>query len=789
MTLSPGTRFGPYEIVDAIGAGGMGEVYRATDTKLGREVAIKTLPSTLAADTDRLARFEREAKLLATLNHPNIAVIYDLDEHEGTQFIAMELIEGETLEEKFKDGPLPVEDTLRLALQIALALEAAHEKGVVHRDLKPANVMVTDKGQVKVLDFGLAKAFSEDPDASLGHSPALSLAMTQQGIVLGTASYMSPEQASGQATDQRADVWAFGVLLFEMLSGLPLFTGESVPHIMAAVLQLEPDWNRLPKNLHPRLKQLLERCLEKKVRNRYHSIADARIDIEVVLNDPGGADAHFESQVAIREKSVVARLTTIGIPTVVVSFLVGLSVWVGMQPEPRPVNRFDYDLPEGHVFRNTSRRIMALSPDGRHFVYNTTDGVYLRTMDELEARLIAGTEAGFFYPSFSPDGQAIAWYNFVEQQLKRVTISGGAPVVIADNAISVGGLSWAADGTILFSQPEGIYRVSANGGTPELVIPAEEGTALFTPVLLPDGDSVLFSLRPGGAGVDEAQILVQSLSTGDRSVLIDGGSDARYFPTGHLVYALGDALLAVRFDSENLTVSGGAVPLLQGVMRAGFTGAANYGVADDGTLVDLTGTAAFAPTRSLVWVDRQGREEPILAEPRDYYAIRLSPDGQRLAATVLEEGNYDIWVYDLERGTSSRLTFDPANDRRPVWTPDGERIVFDSTRAEESGLFWKAADGTGQVERLTTGMNFGAVSFSPDGMRLVYGEDNAQLRGNLHVLSMDGELSSQPLLVSEEVEDDSSAISPDGRWIAYRSDETGTGEIYVRPFPNFDEGK
>ncbi|HSG65588.1 MAG TPA: protein kinase, partial [Gammaproteobacteria bacterium] len=449
MAAVPGTRLGAYEITGVIGAGGMGEVYRARDTKLGREVAIKTLPSALAQDPDRLARFEREAKLLAALNHAHIGAIYGLDEHEGIRFIAMELIEGQTLEEKLKDGALPVEDALRIALQIAEALEAAHEKGVVHRDLKPANVMLTRDSVVKVLDFGLAKAFAGNPnEASPAHSPALSLAMTKQGLILGTAGYMSPEQASGQATDQRADIWAFGVVLYEMLAGQPLFSGESVPHILADVLRTEPDWSRLPKRLHPRLKLMLERCLAKKPRNRLHAIADARVEIEVILRDPH--EAISAAATAVESRSPVwRRLLPMAAAVIAAVVITGLGVRAAMQPAPQPVNRFDYDLPEGQVLRNTGRRVIALSPSGRYFAYNAVGGIYLRTMGELEPRLVSGTEPALTNPSFSPDGQSLVYSSV--QALQRIAISGGAPVVIAAVTVNPTGVSWEADGTILFA--------------------------------------------------------------------------------------------------------------------------------------------------------------------------------------------------------------------------------------------------------------------------------------------------------------------------------------------------
>ncbi len=795
MALESGTRLGIYEVVGAIGAGGMGEVYRAHDTKLGRDVAIKTLPSSLANEPDRLARFEREAKLLATLNHAHIGAIYGLDEHDGTQFIVMELVEGETLEQKLKGSALPVDDALRIALQIAEALEAAHDKGVVHRDLKPANVMLTHDGVVKVLDFGLAKAFLGDPnDANPAHSPALSMAMTQAGLILGTAGYMSPEQASGQATDQRADVWAFGVLLYEMLTGLPLFSGESVPHVLAAVLQTDPNWARLPKNLDPRLKPLLERCLEKKVRNRYHSIADVRIDIEKILSDPQRlAVPTGTAPTAQATTPAWQRLlpsTALVIASIAITAFV---VWFGTRPVPALVNRFEYALPPGEQLRNTVRSVLSLSPSGRQFVYNADGGLYLRNMGDLEARVIPGTEPGLTQPAFSPDSQAVVYWD--PQGLKRISVSGGAPVIISPN---VGGnplgISWSVDGTILFGTVDGIYRVAATGGSPELIIPTD-GEIAFGPRLLPSGDTLLFSVNARQTTWDSAQVVAQSLATGERKVLVDGGSDGRYVPTGHLVYALGDGLFAVAFDPESLTVSGGAVPLVQNVLRStNFNAVANFDVSDNGTLVYATGDVA-ALQRNLVWVDRTGREEMLGALPRNYVKPRISPDGTMVALDVRDQ-ELDIWIWDLARRTLSRLTFDPGEDENPTWSPDGQRIVFSSSRdggtALDNNLYSQAADGTGVVELLAEGEGqIFPTSFLPDGSGvLVYGSPGGRSNSNddISLLSFDGSDRATPLLNTGFAES-YPALSPDGHWLAYVSDESGREEIYVRPFPDTDSGR
>jgi serine/threonine protein kinase/Tol biopolymer transport system component len=788
VSLSDGTKLGSYEITAQIGAGGMGEVYRATDSKLGRDVAIKTLPAALASDKDRLARFEREAKLLAALNHPHIASVYSLDEHEGTLYLAMELIEGETLEEKLKLGSLPVEDALRLALQIAEALEAAHGNGVVHRDLKPANVMVTPDGIIKVLDFGLAKAFSEGPtDSNLAQSPALSVAMTQQGLVLGTAGYMSPEQASGQPTDQRADIWSFGVVLYEMLTGLPLFSGESVPHILADVLKTEPDWNKLPDRLHPRLKLMLERCLTKKPKNRYHAIADARVDIQEVLSDPAGpllASVVPEGAPAAsraRRASVAASLLVVG------AAVASVAVWFAMVPESTspPVRRFDYDIPEGMGFRFPSRPLLALSPDGDRFVLNLDGDLYLRPMRELEANRIDIPDRDIGSPFFSPDGQTIA-YNVPTRFLHRISISGGAALPLTELSDFLMGAVWAEDGRIYYGQPDGIYRVAAGGGDAQIVIQADEGERLYPSQLLPDGDSVLFSADKTG-NWDMAEIVVGSISTGERAIVHRGGSDARYLPTGHLIYAFENRLFGVALDPASLTVSGAPAELQADLVRANGTASANYGISEDGTLVYLTGVSFGGGEGdiNLVWVDRSGSETETGMRPCSCSAgdnnLALAPDGTRAALVVTNSDNddSDIWVWSFAAETLTQLTFEPGNQFRPVWALDSGRIVYGSA---DDGIAARAADGTGSVEMLLADSPASEPwSLDVDGNVLFRVSDD------IHALNVaDG--TELPLL-AEAYEEAQPAVSPDGRFIAYRSDESGRNEVYVKPYPDTDSGQ
>ena len=596
-----------YEITSQLGKGGMGEVYRAKDQKLGRDVAIKVLPEEFARNPERVARFEREAKLLASLNHPNIAAIHGLEEADGTSFLVMELVEGETLADQLQRGPIPLEESMKLAIQIAEALESAHEKGVIHRDLKPANIKVTPDGKVKVLDFGLAKAFAaEQAGLKLSNSPTLSNAATQQGVILGTAAYMSPEQARGKSVDKRADIWAFGMVLFEMLTGKQLFSGDTVSDTLAAVLTKEPDFSALPGNLHPSIVEMLARCLEKDPQNRCHDIADARIDIQKVLSNQSGVLLRPLTQVKPKTRLFNA-LPWIAV-IVVTAIVAGAAVWYLRAPEPRQVARFYHELPEDQQF-NVSTSPIGISPDGKQLVYSTTAGLYLRSLNSLDAKLIAGTETDPSSPFFSPDGKWIGYFSGRDNKLKKIAVSGGVPVSLCDIPYFFGAV-WNADHSIVYAEyGEGIKRISADGGTPELIVDEEE---VYHPRILPDGKSLLFTF-----GSAPYKVAIQSLVTGERKELFQG-DDAQYIPTGHIVYAVANSLWAVPFDPQKNKIAGGHVPVVEGVMRSG---APQYAVSDSGTLVYVPGTASQRglTQRTLVWVDRNGREEPLLALSNAYY--------------------------------------------------------------------------------------------------------------------------------------------------------------------------
>ena len=791
-----GTTLGNFEIHTLLGRGGMGEVYKAKDRKLGRDVAIKVLPEEFARDPDRVARFQREAKLLASLNHPNIAAIYGLEESAGTNFLVLELVEGDTLADWIKAGPVPVEESLKLALQIAEALEAAHEKGVIHRDLKPANIKVTPEGKVKVLDFGLAKAFAGDQEVNLSNSPTLSDAATRQGVILGTAAYMSPEQARGKPVDKRTDIWAFGCVLYEMLTGNAAFQGEDVTEILAAVVKSGVNLDLLPANIHPRVRETLVRCLQKDLRRRYQGIADAKYEIEQAFADPGGV--FVQAPAAKAQAGLRRMLPWIAAAACTAAIITGLAVWKFMpapQPEPRQVMRFAHEIPE----EQGNFVSLAVSPDGKRFVYGTTKGLYLRAMDELDARHIAGTDKDSDQPFFSPDGKWIGYFSYSDLKLKKVAVSGGAPVALGDISGFAYGASWDSADTILYTDHSiGIMQISANGGTPEPLVKAnlanyeKEGLPTFAQ-MLPDGKTLLFTGQSTGDAADN-QIVVQSLKSGDRRVLAKG-SAWNYLPTGHIVFSLNNNdvrnFFAVPFDLDRLEVTGSAVSILEGIDTIAFS--------NSGTLlyvpqpaITAGSTGAAWSERTLVWVDRQGKETPLGVEPQNYiYMPRISPDGTRVALSIVTGGNYDIWIWEMARKTMTRLTFNEGTDIWPVWTQDGKQIIYASGKSILSNnICRKAADGTGEVEQLVSVADRGLLptSMSKDAKMLILWElTPARLAYDIGTMSMEGEHTTKPLL-QKKYNESHGRVSPDGRWMAYQSNESGKYEIYVRPFPDVERG-
>jgi len=782
-----GTRFAHYEITAHLGSGGMGDVYQATDTKLARSVAIKLLPAAFATDAERLARFRREAQALAALNHLNIAQIYGIEESGGTPCIVMELVEGETLQTRIARGPVTVAEALAIAKQIAEALEAAHDKGVIHRDLKPGNIMLSD-GKVKVLDFGLAKAY-DAPSGSVDvtASPTLiSMAGTSVGVILGTAAYMAPEQAKGRTVDRRADIFAFGCILYEMLTGKRTFDGEDVTDILGAVLRIEPDWNQLPDGVPPGVRRLLRLCLEKNPKNRRSDATDIRLDLEHVMNEPAAPAA---APIEIPKRPLWARAVPVVSALVIGGILAGAAIW-NFKPAAAAgvVTRFSVLLPQGQTFSNTGRKFIGISPDGSAMVYNANQRLFHRQLSDLEARPIPGTETfqAIVNPVFSPDGRSLAFWAASDRTLKRIAVSGGAAVTLSP-AESPFGVSWGEDGITYGQGTAGISRVSENGGKPEVLVKVKDNEAAFGPQVLPGGKAILYTVRGAPDNDwDKAKVFVQSLEPGSaRQLLIEGGREARFVSTGHIVYAYQGTLFAIPFDVKQLKLIGGPTPVVEGVRNSGgTTGASQFSFADNGTLIFVPGPLSGGSSgaqRTLAYRDRSGNElERLKVPPRAYSFPRVSPDG-KLVAVSTDDDKPDVWIIDLAGISAPRQLTLGGNSQLPTWSPDGLRVAFRSSREGDDSIFWQMANGTGTAERLTkaeAGSFHAPLSFSPDGKYLAYVVVKNGSEASVWVLSLADRKST--LFVEKASQP---AFSPDGRWLAYQSNESGQRQIYVQPFP------
>jgi serine/threonine-protein kinase len=789
--LRPGTRLGSHEIVAPLGVGGMGEVYRATDTNLKRQVAIKVLPASVAADPERLARFQREAEILAALNHPNIAHIHGLEKSHGTVALVMELVEGPTLADRIANGPIPLDEALSIAKQIAEALEAAHEQGIIHRDLKPANIKVRDDGTVKVLDFGLAKALEpvSGKGADVTASPTItSPAMTRMGVILGTAPYMSPEQAKGRPANKRSDVWAFGCVVYEMLTGKRAFAGDDVADTLAAVLRGEPDWSALPQNVPPAVRTLLVRCLEKE---RVRRLADISVPL-FLLSEPAVLPA-LNTPAARPRPWWLRAIPAVGV-AIVAGGLAGLAVWRLQASPPRPITRFAFTLGDGQQFTTTGFRSVAMSPDGSQMAYVANNRLYLRSMSELEARPIAGTEIGqAVNPVFSPDGRSLAYWAPIDRTLKRIDVTGGMPVTICPVGRAPYGVNWGPEG-IVFGESQGsrgVLRVSANGGTPEQLVSVNADEAAGDPQMLPGGQSVLFTLATGTVEAnrwewDTAHIVVQSLKSTERKTLIQVGSDARYLPTGHIVYAVAGTLFAVPFDLQRLAVTDGRTPVVEGVMRGGLlSGSAHFSVSNTGSLIYIPGPVSVASgDRDLALFDRQGAVERLKLPPGPYQHPRISPDDKQVAFGKDDGKEASVWVYELS-GTSAprQLTFGGRN-KFPIWSDDGQHVAFQSDREGDLGIFWQRSDGTAPAERLTKadpGTSHVPESWWPKSDRFSFGITKGSST-SLWTRSLKDEKVTA-LGVVQSAFPTSSVFSPDGRWIAYTAGQAENPGVFVQPFP------
>jgi len=806
VALALGTRLGTYEIIAPIGAGGMGEVYRARDTKLNRDVALKILPDAFALDGDRIARFRREAQVLATLNHPHIAAIYGFEDSGSTHALVLEFVDGQTLADRIAKGPIPFDEALPIAKQIAEALEAAHERGIIHRDLKPANIKVRDDGTVKVLDFGLAKALEPTSaiSPSLTNSPTITspAQMTSVGMLLGTAAYMSPEQAKGRPADKRSDIWAFGCVLFEMLTGTRAFDGDDVSDTLAFVLTKPPAWDVLPATTPASIRRLLQRSLEKDRKRRLADVSDARLDLEEPFASPA---TESSAGIVIASPSRSGWYTTL-LWALAAALSAGLAVALAMWahwPKPSvssPVRlsaEIGADVTVG--VSGAQGANLALSPDGKLLVFagqraNGVSELYVRRVNQLQATALSGTDDGRD-PFFSPDGQWIGF--FAGNNLKKISITGGAAVTLCAAPNSRGG-TWAENGTIVFQPVAGpgaaLMRVSdGGGGKPEPFITLADGEASQRwPQLLPGGKTVLFTTGSPGR-FDDGNIVIQPLPDGPRKIVQRGGYYGRVARSRHLLYIHGGTLLAAPFDLDRLEITGRPVPVLEGIASTSGTGGANFAVSDTGTLVYLAGqgTGNEVP---MVWLDRTGKTVPLRTTPADWGGARFSPDGTRLAMDIMGAaggGSRDVWVYDWMRDTPTKLTFGPVTNVGPIWTPNGRRIVFVSVRTGANNLYWQRADGTGDAQRLTESTsNQTPGSWHPNGNVLAFTEANPQTGNDIKILTVDGDEArgwkpgTPTVFLNGPSDEQDPQFSPDGRWIAYVSNESRQPEVYVRPYPN-----
>jgi hypothetical protein len=778
MPLTTGTRLGSYEISAALGAGGMGEVYRARDTKLNRDVAVKVLPEAFAADPERLARFEREAQVLAALNHPNIAHVYGLekrerqDRHDTSAFIVMELVDGEELAQRIARGPMPLDEALPIATQIAEALEAAHEQGIVHRDLKPANVKIKTDGTVKILDFGLAKAIdSAVSTVSATMSPTLSIHATQAGIILGTAAYMSPEQARGKPVDKRADIWSFGAVLYEMVTGRKPFRGDEVSDVLASILKDEPRWDLVPHRLRP----LLKRCLEKDPRKR--------------LRDVSGVGLLLEEPSLAATRAHTSRLPWVATGALAVVAAMALwAPWRRTSPELRPLVRLDVDLGSDVLLGSPQGADVIVSPDGNRLAWVSRGRLFTRRLDQSKALELAGT-LGAASPFFSPDGRWLAF--FAAGRLRKVSVEGGASITLCDAPQGRGG-GWSEDGRIVASLDGNLLAtISDAGGAPTPLMPLAQGEAQHRwPHVLPGSRAMIFTARPtSSTSWDDATIEVLRVPDGRRKTLQRGGSFGRYVAAsngdGYLLYVTKGTLFAVPFDVGRLEVRGTPLPIVEDVGYNGANGAAQFDLSRAGTLVYRR--ALSGAVVSLQWLDAIGNLQALPTKPAVYLQPRLSPDGRLLAMAITSGDGTDIWVYEWQRDVMSRLTFGGGNYGYPVWSPDGRFLVFFAGGL--GGLYWIRADGASAPQQLTRSQNPQFPwSFSPDGKRLAFAEFPMS-GGDIWTVPVEddgGMLKAgkpEPFLQTPASEL-YPAFSPDGRWIAYRTFESGTSEIQVRAFPD-----
>jgi len=760
----------------------MGEVYRARDTRLDRSVAVKILPSQFSSDPTLRQRFDQEAKAISSLNHPHICALYDVGHQDGTDFLVMEYLEGETLAKLLEKGSLPIAQVLKFGVEIADALDKAHRQGIIHRDLKPGNIMITKSG-AKLLDFGLAKtAMPLATGATLTAAATRSTPVTQQGTIVGTFQYMSPEQVEAKELDASSDIFSFGAVLYEMVTGQRAFRGKSQLSVASAILEkdLEPisTWQPLTP---PTLDHAIHRCLAKDPDDRWQAVRDLEMELKWIAD--GSSQAMWPPAPSKRStvgwRALALSLTTLLLGAAIAS----LATWNLKPSPPRPVSRTVIALPLGQQLAGLEQPAVALSPDGSVLAYVAIQGgsqqIYLRAMDSLEARPIPGTEGGA-NPFFSPDGQWLGF--FPGQRLKKVPVSGGATQTIVD-AVQLHGASWSSKEIIAFKGLgiSAFQQVPAGGEAPQSLTRVEKGVAIQRwPDFLPGGEAVLFVVPPSGFDWTNTQISVQSIETGERRDLFRGGTQPRYAASEHLIYAQQGTLMAVPFDPRRLTTIGAPTPMVEGVLQSALSGASQYSLSVSGSLVYVRGDVQSAQHR-LVWVARNGAEQTIAAPVRTYIFPRLSPDGGRVAVSIIEHETH-LWLYDLARETLTRLSFEGTVNHNATWTPDGKRIAFDSDKEGTLNIYWRLADGSGGLERLTSSQHPNVpMSWSPDGQLLAFIETNAATGSDIWVLRL-SDRKPQPFLVTP-FNESVPRFSPDGHWLTYISNESGRNEVYAQPYP------
>jgi eukaryotic-like serine/threonine-protein kinase len=797
-----GRRIGTFEVQSLLGRGGMGEVYRAHDSKLGRDVAIKVLPLAFTAEPSRVASLEREARVVASLNHPHIAAIHGLEESEGVRGLVLELVEGQTLAQKLAEAAesstpgLRLKEALNIGRQIADALEAAHEKGITHRDLKPGNVKVTPDGVVKLLDFGIAKVVTGDgPGLDFTHSQTVTAA-TRAGLIAGTVGYMSPEQARGKVVDKRTDIWAFGCVLFEMLSAKMAFEGETVTDTIAAILERDPDWSTLPADTPRAVRRLMQRCLEKDPKKRLRDIGDARVEIDHIIQSP---NADTDADVAVHQSRTWRRRAQLAIGIGLVAALSAAALAVlalsgdSAAAADSRVVRMTVDLPNNQTIGPEFNSKVALSPDGTHLAFTPVPGpVYIRRLDGLENQPLEITKSIGFRgaPLFSPDGASISFIEFNSifgwaRPFLKASIAGGAPTRLFDYDSFYRG-DWGPDGWIYWtsSYPGGIVRIRDSGGEIEPVteIDAKKGERSHRFAdLLPGGQALIYTAAfEDISSYNDARIELWDLTKRQPKTLIDGGTSAAYCPSGHIVYARQGKLFAAAFDLRRQEVTGPPFQVVDGVMMSGNTGAAHFSLSDRGDLAYVPG-AADGGNRTLVWVDRSGKPEPLPLPPASYLYPRISPNGQSLAVEI-EGPSHDFYFYDFARTVLSKVTTDGMS-HAPVWSPDGTQVAFRSWKTGGMTMWLMPADRSSAPTRLDpSGSRQSPVSFSPDGKFLSFDQKDPQTRDDVMVLPLGGDR--KPLAVAQSKSlEGSGKFSPDGRWIAYSSFESGRPEIWVKAFP------